>query len=371
MTATISMNDLAKVTRIHERTGTAMYIKGAPGIGKTSFFKDFAYAKGPDYFYGTLNASTAILPDVVGFLLPHEETFGDRTVDLGRFTYPHFMRDERTLRPAFTYERGMIVVDEVDKGAQEVKKALAILQEEKRLGEHALPPAFQIVLLGNRAADRSGSSKDFDFVINRRGEYELKPDMMAWIDWAQNNGVSTVAMAFASRNPEIVFNGKIPDEQGPWCTPRSLVKADMWSAAAEQEGIVVDPTKGLDDAVDNMLWVQGVAAHIGTGPAAQLLAFKRLHHTLPRMSVIMSDPKGAPVPDTPDAMMLLSYELAHRTTRENLPTVASYMQRLPKPFAVSYVRVLMNKEPSYISTRTMGDWCMQNSALLQAVAPRS
>jgi hypothetical protein len=370
MPATITMADLPRVTRIHERAGTAMYLKGAPGIGKTSFFRDYALAKGDNYFYNSLNAATAILPDVVGFLLPHEATYGERTIDMGRFTYPHFMRDDRTGQPAFTYSRGMIVVDEYDKAAPEVKKALAVLQEEKRLGEHRLPDGFQIVVLGNRARDRSGSSKDFDFIINRRGEYDLKPDLQSWIGWAQANGVTPLAMAFAARNPEIVFEGAVPDEQGPWCTPRSLVKADEWSKAAEAEGLVIDPVKAVDDAVDNLLWLQGVMAHIGAGPAAQLLAFKRLHHTLPRFSHIVKDPDGTAVPVEPDALMLLAYELAHRATKDNLPVVARYMQRFPKSFAVSFVKVLLNRDASFISTRTLGDWSLNNASLLAAISQR-
>lgn len=370
MTAVITMTDLPRFTRIHALAGTAMYLKSSPGIGKTSFFKDYAYSQGADYFYGTLNASTAILPDVVGFLLPHEEVHGGRTLQMGAFTYPHFFRDERSGQPAFTYSRGMIVVDEYDKAAPEVKKALAILQEERRLGEHRLPDGFQIVILGNRQKDRSGSSKDFDFVINRRGEYELKADLNAWINWAQSNGVSTTAMAFAARNIETVFDTDVPDEQGPWCTPRSLVKADGWSLAAEQEGLVIDPTKGIDDAADNMLWFNGVQAHIGKGPAAQLLSFKRLHHTLPRFSEIKANPGGANVPVEPDALMLLCYELAHRTDKQNLPVIAQYIQRMPKSFAVSYVKVLLNKDHSFISTRTMGDWSMQNASLLAAISQR-
>ncbi len=370
MTATITMADLPRMMRIHDLAGTTMYVKGGAGIGKTSATAQYALAKGTDHFYGVLNASTAMLPDVIGFLLPHEETFGSKTVQMGSFTYPHFMRDERTGKPAFLYRTGTIVVDEYDKAAPEVKKALAILEEEKRLGEHRLGEGFQIILLGNRPKDRSGSSKDFDFCINRRGEYLLKPDLNSWINWGQLNDVTTIAMAFAARNPDIVFDTDVPEVQGPWCTPRSLVKADNWIKAAEAEGLVVDPTKGLDDAVDNMLWVQGVSAHIGHGPAAQLLAFKRLHHTLPKFSQIEKDPHGTHVPTEPDALMLLAYELAHRTTKVNLPQVATYMQRFPQSFAVSYVKVLLNKDKSFISTRVMGDWSMQNSALLAAISQR-
>ena len=221
MPSIITMSQLPKFTRIHALSGTAMLVRAGAGVGKTTFYRDWAHEQGPDYFYASLNASTAMLADIIGFLLPHDEIYDGRTIPVGKFTFPYFMRDERSGKPVFLFTKGLLVIDEVDKAGPAEKKALAILQEEGRLGEWRLPPGIQIVLLGNRQKDRSGSTKEFDFIINRRAEYELRPDMMSWIIWAQSHDITIETMAFANHNPDTIFGGDIPDEQGPWPTPRS------------------------------------------------------------------------------------------------------------------------------------------------------
>jgi hypothetical protein len=361
MTAIITMSNLPRQIALDFDAGVTMYCKGRPGMGKTTFFKDYALAekkKGP-FFYGVLNASTAVLPDVVGYLFPTQETVGGQTFTAGTYTYPYFFRDDVTGEPAFMFARGILVVDEYDKASPDVKRALAIVQEEKRVGAHHLPDGIMIVLLGNRAQDRSGSTRDFDFCINRRGEYELQPDLDSWISWAVENDVTPTTMAFAAANPTLVMDSEVPKEQGPWCTFRSLVKADDFIKAAARQG--VDPT--------DETYLPGIASKVGASCAAQMTAFVRLQHTLPKFEAILANPETTPVPEKdPSACMILAYQLGSRATKENVTQIVTYMQRLPESFGVAFIKVTLRKDPYLISTRAVGAWAAKNSDLIAAVS---
>ena len=70
-------------------------------------------------------------------------------------------------------------------------------------------------------------TKDFDFCINREGSFDVTNDVQGWTDdFAVPNGVMPLTIAFANQHPEVVFTSGVPEKQGPWCTPRSLVAAD-------------------------------------------------------------------------------------------------------------------------------------------------
>jgi hypothetical protein len=362
----MNASDCIRAIAVSAKAGNTLCIAGPSGIGKTSITEQYAdvqRAQG-DFAYMVFNGATANLADTIGFLLPHEVTYedaqgGKHVVPHGQYTYPHYYVDRATKRPAFMFERGLLVIEEYGQAAPDVKRALATLVQEHRVGEHELPKGFQIVLLTNRAQDRSGVGKDFDFVINRRVDIEFTPELDAWLVWASENDVNPLVMAFAARNPEIVFKGVHPEKQGPWCTPRSLVAAGRTIAAAE--GMDVD----FED--EKSFLMQMLMGSLGNS-AIQLMVFLKLRHSLPKLEDIVAKPDTAMVPDKPDAQMIISHELAHRAERGNIAAVVKYMERLPKAFSVTFVQVLLKRAPALVGTKAVGDWSRDNHQLLAAIS---
>jgi len=360
----MNSQDCIRAIALSAKARNTICIHGSSGIGKTSVTEQYADMQGDGFFYGVFNGATANLADTIGFLLPHEVTYEDddgnkHVVPHGRYTYPHYFMDRATLKPAFMFERGLIVVEEYGQTQGDVKRALATLVQEHRVGEHALPTGFQIVLLTNRTQDRSGVGKDFDFIINRRVDINFDPELEPWLVWASENNVNPLVMAFAARNPEIVFSGKHPEKQGPWCTPRSLEAAGRTISAAEGDDIDFDDEKSF--------LMQLLMGSIGN-TAIQLMVFLKLRHSLPRVEEIVSSPDKAMVPTAPDAQMIISHELAHRADRSNITAIAQYMNRLPKAFAVTFVQVLLKRAPALVGTKAIGDWSRENHQLLAAIS---
>jgi hypothetical protein len=358
--------DCIRALALAGAAGNTLCIRGPSGIGKTSITEQYADTQEGPYFYGVFNGATANLADTIGFLLPHDvayQTSDGREVNIahGRYTYPHYFMDRKTGQPAFMFKRGLIVIEEYGQAQGDVKRGLAPLVHngEKRMGEHALPVDFQVVLLTNRASDRSGVGKDFDFIINRRVEIEFRPALEPWLIWASENDVEPVVMAFAKKFPEIVFKGEHPEKQGPWCTPRSLVDAGKTIRAA-------GATESDFDAKDSFL-MQNLMGSIGN-TAVQLMAFLKLRHSLPQFDDIINDPLNTPVPAQPDSKMIITFELAHKATKGSIDPIVQYMERMEKAFAVTFMQVLFKRAPAIASSKTIGDWSRKNHQLLAAIS---
>jgi hypothetical protein len=171
------------------------------------------------------------------------------------------------------YEYGINFLDEYGQGEGDVKRASAELLLNGRLGPHVMPKGWVTVAASNFASDRSGVSKSFDFVIGRRVEINLTDDIESWKDWALTHNVNPVLVAFAIQNPQVVFTKGVPDKQGPWCTPRSLVLCGkILEQMADENGDLPTDASAIEIA-------HGM---IGAGAAAQLFAMIKLGQEMPR-----------------------------------------------------------------------------------------
>lgn len=362
MTA-INMSDVLRSLEIAFEAGLPVKLDGAPGIGKTESALAYAERQGPDYGLFELNCAVSSLPDVIGMPTMEKERFtvadGETTeIISARYAYPYFMRDKRTDLPAFLFKRGLIVLEEYGQAQADVKRALAPVMWEKRVGQHKFPDGCDVLILSNRPEDRSGVTKDFDFLINRRVELQLRAELDGWIVWAHTHNVSNMSMAYAARNEGKVFSNKAPEKQGPWLTPRSLVSADKWLAKAAKRGL------GLDDDLVRI----NLGGLISDGTAHEYIAFAKLRDKLPSIDAIIADPTGVAVPREADRMMFLAFDLASKTKRENFKPIAIYMDRLPSDFSIAFYRSAVQRDTALRSTKEFGDWAVKNQQLLAAVS---
>jgi hypothetical protein len=212
-------------------------------------------------------------------------------------------------------------------------------------------------MAGNRyGVDRSGSTKELDHLINRRCEIPIQVDVDGWTNWANKNLVHPITIGFANTNPQIVFHAEVPKKQGPWCTPRSLVKADRYlQGKAQYNGgeIKLDPTSN-----------EIVAGIIGEGAQVQYVNSIKLAQQMPKFEDICRNPEKVKVPEAPDAAMLVCFNLAHRVDEKTAEPVIKYVERFPKEFAVTFARAACNRNAMLVTTKAFNAWSMRNSSLV-------
>ena len=358
----MKLSDFKRRFPAYARAGISIELISAPGRGKsetiTSLVDMMSQIDGEEWGYADLFLATQTPPDLMGFQFKGEVTYDGKQFPITDPTAPTWFITKSGL-PVFAYKRGILFLDEFGQGQTDVKAAAAELLLNKRIGKWRLPDGWIVVAASNRTSDRSGVTKSLDFVINRRKEIHISDDLDSWLDWAATSGVMPLTMAFAAANPQIVFSEGVPEKQGPWCTPRSLVMADrdLQALASENDGTM--PTDPLA--------IEDVAGTIGQAAAAQYFAFVRLEQEMPKYEKIIADPKGTRVPDKPDAQMLVCYNLAHRVTSKDADQVIEYVKRLPKDFSVTFVKTACNREPTLVTKPGFMKWIGENASLLAVI----
>jgi len=339
-------------------SGKCVYLKSAPGRGKTTTIIDsvpaIAAATGRRLGLVVMSGPLLTPADAVGYLVPQRKD--DGRVE-SKYTDPFWWRTSEGNRLE-EYDGGIVFIDEMDKADVDVKKVMGEMALSGRCGPHQLPEGWVVWMAGNRSQDRSGSTKELDHLINRRFEIDVTDDLQGWETWATRNRVHHTIIAFAVQNSQIVFPDSLPDKQGPFCTPRSLVATgELLVAMSDSQGI---PTG--DDAVEV------AAAGIGQAAAAQLFATIRLEAELPKIEAIIAAPDKAKLPGAPDAQMLTVYKLAALTDKTNIDPIIQYVGRLPADFSITYAKSLCTRDPMFVATPAMLAWCKQNSAIMATMA---
>ena len=348
------------------RSGSAVIIYSPPGQGKTSMIRQYAQDQGPDYGLFELNGSLANVPDFQGWFYRCEETYtdydgNDVTIQAGRYTFPYFLFDKRTGRPIFQYKRGCVVIEEYGQTDIDLKKALGQTSLERRIGQYQLPPGIDIVMLSNYAGGRDAVGRDFDFLVNRRGELHYQLGADDFLIYAHAKGMLNMTMAFASIANHHVFDSPPPKEQGPHLTPRSLESLDR---------LMQDVISTKTPFTDPQVRIEA-ASLVGNGTAHQYIAFASLRDKIPSIKEIIKDPEGTKVPTETDQQMFLVFNMADKADKANIRPLVRYLGRMPSDFAVAFYRNALLRDKSLMACKEFGDWCVANKTLLAIVNSRA
>lgn len=358
----MNLTTFSRLAAAYYEDGVCLYLRSAPGRGKTTTIEAaipvIGNLLGKNLGLVTISGPNLTPGDTIGFGIPKHNADGTSEMV---FTLPFFWRTSEGKRLE-EYDGGVIFIDEADKMDVDLKKITGEMAESGRCGPHRLPKGWVVWMAGNRQGDRSGSTKELDHLINRRMEIDVTDDLAGWETWAIKNDVHHTIIGFAMSNPHIVFPEALPEKQGPFCTPRSLVKAGrvlnvMATFAGKPGELPVDT-----DAVET------AAGLIGQAAAAQLFATIRLDAELPKLETILGNPSAARLPGAPDAQMLVCYKLASLATEATLDPIITYVERLPADFSITFAKSLITRNPIFVAKPSMLAWCKRNSSIMTVMS---
>lgn len=363
----MNFSELKKVMPSLLDSGVSIELISAPGRGKSEFIAQTHAAmnkrdaeKG-GWGLATMFLATQTPPDLIGFVFKGEMDHNGHKIATSEPTLPGWMITQNG-KPVWEYERGILFLDEFGQGQADVKAAAAELLLNGRIGRHQLPKGWTVVAASNRTSDRSAVTKSLDFVINRRVELKIDDDLQSWENWAFDAGIEPLFISFANTNPQVVFDDKVPEKQGPWCTPRSLVLlSKMMDKMRDVEGRIPTDKAAMEIA----------AGMIGQAAGAALFAHVKLGHEMPSIEDIIKNPTKTKVPTKPDACMLVSYNLAARVDDKNAEPVITYMTRMNKEFAVSFAKAACRRHPQLVFHKSFTKWSDENASLMTALTDTS
>jgi hypothetical protein len=341
----------------------AVQIASPPGCGKSESIDQYVAmrSKQDGHEWGLSKVFVAALSpvDMYGFMVAGNRTYTDwegkeHTVRVSEFTQPPYMMSVDG-RPMNSFKRGIVVFEEWDKGDPDTKKASAEPILNGGLGQHRLHSGISRIVLVNRAEDRSGTTKNFDFIINRRGELNFMSSMPGWLKWAMGANIDPLFTSFAERWPQVVFTNTVPDIQGPFPTPRSLVKAqNVLKRRLDAKGEIL-----LDDATNEI-----ANGYLGASCTAQLMAWIKVKTETPSWASIKASPDTVKMPDRADACLMSCHEVAHHVDMNSVTSAITYMRRMPKEFAMTFAVAAIHRLPRLIAAPAMTGWAKENRSLL-------
>lgn len=366
--------DLVKHAPELFKSGTALHIKGPPGLGKSDTLRNEFRASLSAHFntefgYHDFLVPTVDAPDIRGFLMPAKGSDGTPT---SFFTRSPVLPSKDYLAQ---HPWGILVLDERNAADMIMLKALAPVVLSGRFGEEYLPgwgpngrdkgkPFWLIISASNNAADKSGVIKAPRHLENRERTIQIEPNLQAWVNWAEARGIHPMLVAFAKHRPGVVFSPEVPKNEGPFCTPRSYVSAANLLAMVAG----VDANGEPNMAIPNTgVIMQMVAGDVGDAACAELFGFLKVIDELPTIEEILKDPSGAKAPKELAAAYAASQMCVHFAKPENIDKLWTYAERMPKELQVSTAKSLLDKGAGVLlNSQALNKWIMANKTLIHA-----
>jgi hypothetical protein len=347
----VSLDEAA--TLIQTCQGNRFFLRGEPGIGKSSIMGAFEKHFGDAYAYAYFDCAQKDLGDIAMPSLDRERKVTEY--------FPNAVLQLQTGKPV------IIMLDEFTKAPQPVQNMLHPLLEARnpRLGDIALPEGSIVFLTGNMASDGVGDNIKAHTVNRVTAVTVRKPSADEWLAWAVNNDIDPVVMAWVNQFPHAmesyldgdqdgnpyIFNPK--KMQGAFVSPRSLQLVS--NILKQREHLTANAT------------LAAMIGTIGEAGARDLHAFVDYQDQLPSWEIITKDPKNARLPESPGACVVLAFGGIARIDQTTITPFMDYLERMEPEwqavFAINVVKNPSKQQTAYTSTK-FRDWCTKNVDLL-------
>ena len=328
-----SVSTAAAIIRAQFAMGSdnSFAILGEPGTGKTAVLE--AIANDPALGFDAMLSFNASYRDPVDFLgTPVHRELTKTTVWYGPDDLA-MLNDGR---------RWLLNLEEITDAEVPVQNALCRIIHEREINGLKLGGNVYIVASGNLAKHKSGARTMVTKLSNRMTVLETDVSFEQWKqDFALPRGVSPIGIAYLNYAP-----GDFCDIQ-----PAEMVSATprAWTRAFN--------TANLPDEQ----YVAKIAGDVGLDKATKFQAFRKLFLSLPKISEILADPKGAPVPTEMDVLYALAGSLSHHATRANFNDVLTYVGRFPtKDLEVVAIMDALGRDNDLKSTAAFSSWAIKN-----------
>jgi len=313
-----------------------LFLWGPPGIGKSSIVRQIAEEKGIGFI--DLRLSLLDPTDLRGI------PFFDQQARRAVWAPPAFLPDG-------SEEEGILFLDELNTAAPMVQASAYQLILDRRIGEYELPEGWAIVAAGNRESDRGVVYRMPAPLANRFVHLEMEPDPAQWRGWAIEKGIDASVVGFLTARPEALFMFDAKSAHRSFATPRSWEYVDRVLKSTPERGLLMPL----------------VAGAIGEELAAEFLSWRSAAEELPDVAKIL-DGEAQPVPESPNALYVLSSLLAQRvdaqTPKESLEHLMAYLLELPPEFSVMTVKALQHKGVLLEKTEGFKAWIRKFAHLL-------
>jgi len=274
------------------------YLKGEPGVGKTSIFSQIAKDLGIQLI--TLVIAQFDQADLGG--LPYLVQLEDGSSSYQR-ARPFFMP---------TSGKGIIFCDEVTQAFMSNQNIVAQLTNEGRIGEHALPPGWVAALASNDASNRAGTNPMPTHLKDRLAHIGVKAFYEDTVNYFNQIGVNDKITAYLKIRGKDMLHRFNPDEDV--CpSPRSWEKA----------GTIMD-----NPYLSPVQRGYAMLSTVGAAATRDYKSFELLWGKMPDPDEVIRKPLEASVNLDQDIKYVLATAVAARANEKNAGNVIKFVERL-------------------------------------------
>jgi len=354
--STISLSEAANL--IAAIPDNRFLLEGEPGIGKSSIMKALKAKFGDAYSYAYFDCAQKDLGDIA---MPSP----NRELRITEY-FPNAALNLQSGKPV------VIMLDEFAKAPPPVQNMLHPLLEEHnpRLGDVELPEGpngeKSIVLLTSNLSTDGVGDVIKGHTLNRVTRVRVaKPDSDQWLEWAVNNDIEPVVMAWVKQFPHALASYTEGNQsENPYIyNPKAMQKSYVSPRSLSRASNIVSKR----ELISSNALTAALAGTIGEAAARDMQAYIAYQDQLPTWDSIMSKPNDAPIPASAGACAVLIFGAIMKVTKETMQPFMTYLSRFePEWQACFAINIAKNptKQSVAFSSSAFANWVQQNEDLL-------
>ena len=214
------------------------------------------------------------------------------------------------------------------------------LINERRIGEHFLKPNVRIVAAGNREDDKGIVNRMPMPLCNRMTWAEMIVDHRGWSEWAQDQGIHPIIIAYINFKPMNLMT------YDPSKAEKVVATLRTWEKAAKYF---------VDKMPDNVKW-SAIKGAIGEGNAIELQAFQNVWLKVTPIKAIIADPDGVPLPSAADMRFATAVSVSGAMSAKNIDALYTFMKRMPAEMVVLAWQLAVKRDQSLYKTPSFIDF---------------
>jgi len=302
-----------------------------PGIGKTSIVEQIA--EEDDYHLLTIPLASYDAGEIAGYpILDKEEGIYSRAKP--------FWLDTPTDKPVILF------FDEISQAPTANVNVLAMLVNERKLGEHKLNDNVVIVCAGNQMQHRAGTNPLPSHFKDRVTFFEVMEDVAEFVAYGNSKGLHPYILGYLRNRPAqlSVFDPAV--DSCP--SPRSWMRVDTI----------------LKMNLPHKLRKEAIRGQVGEACRADFLGYLRVADSMPDPEAILQG-KINTVPTESVVMYALCAALSNLVTTKTTKNFIEYLTNLPnKEFAAFTIRDALQRNQKLKTDKHITAWFMSEGKAL-------
>lgn len=328
MKATLSQ--AAQLLELYLQAKLVPMLKGSPGIGKSQA----VYALAKKYNLKLIDVRLAQCDpvDLNGF----PQIVNGR----GGYTPMNTFPIEGDAIPT-GYTGWLLFLDELTSAPPAVQVASYKIILDRQVGQHNLHKNVAIVAAGNLETDGAVVMEMSTALQSRMAHIEVEVNTQEFNDWATDNGLDSRINSYINLRPDHLHSFSPDHTDHTYSCPRT------WEFANRV-------IKQIPES--SPLFLPALAGVLSDGVAMEFKVFCALYAELPKISQLLTNPLGVPMPEEPSVLWALTGAITDAATVGNCEKLMDFVGRMPVEFQVVTLRQMTRRNPALEKLPAVKKW---------------